>query len=216
MEDTLHRLIHPGDPSRPALILLHGRGGDETSFHQLGRKIHPELTIISLRAPFPAAPWGYGPGYAWYRFLSGTTPESSSFLRGQEILHFWLGSRPITEHLGAGFILGGFSQGATSALAYALLHPGTVRGVAVLSGFLADHPSLQVTSENPGATPIFWGHGSADLAIPWTYALAGQQVLKENMANLTSHAYHGQGHAISPEELADLRAWLDRTTASAG
>jgi phospholipase/carboxylesterase len=208
MSELLHALVVAGDPTLPAIVLLHGRGSDERDLLPIGRMLHPSATIISVRAPFDAAPWGYGPGYAWYRFLGGTTPESASFLAGQEALAEFLSSLPTRFGVIQGFILGGFSQGGTSALAYGFMDPGVPRGILTFSGFLADHPEAAVSAETVGITPIFWGHGTADTVVPFEHAEAGWETLRAVGAKLTAHAYPQMGHSISAQEIADAKEWL--------
>ncbi len=205
MQSPLYALHQAGDPTHPPLLLLHGRGSDEQDLLPLGRELHPSLPIHSVRAPFEAAPWGYGPGYAWYRYLHGSTPEATSFEAGQDALTAFVNSRAGAER---GYVIGGFSQGGTSALAHALRHPDRVLGVLVFSGFLADHPSITLRPEQVGTTPIFWGHGTADPAIPHAIALAGQQRLAAAGANLTVRHYEGMPHRIAMDELQDAAAWL--------
>ncbi len=206
---VLHAMIDKGSDAGPVLVLLHGRGSDERDLLPIGRILHPDATTVSVRAPFPAAPWGYGPGYAWYRFLGGATPESESFMAGQDALAAFVDALP--SRLGrTGFriILGGFSQGGTSALAFMMRNPGRVRGVLVFSGFLADHPSVEVTADRVRDTPIFWGHGTADPAIPYSVAEAGWQDLRAAGATIETHAYRGMSHTIGEAELRDASTWL--------
>ncbi|HQW67302.1 MAG TPA: dienelactone hydrolase family protein [Gemmatimonadales bacterium] len=205
----LHSMILEGDHDAPVLVLLHGRGSDERDLFPLGRMLHPEATIVSVRAPFPAAPWGYGPGYAWYRYIGGTTPEPESFEWGQQSLTAFLETLSERfEGVRGGIVLGGFSQGGTTALGQLLRHPDSVRGVMVCSGFLADHPTVAVTPTTVGETPIFWGHGTADQAIPHHFGAEGQAALRAAGARLTAHSYEGMGHTIGSAEVADLKAWL--------
>jgi phospholipase/carboxylesterase len=211
----LTALISEGDADAPVIVLLHGRGSDERDLFALGRELHPRATVVSVRAPFPAAPWGYGPGWAWYRFMGGTTPEPESFERGQVALAGFLDGLP--ARLGRpipapSLILGGFSQGGTSALAFALRHPGRVGAVLVFSGFLASHPSVAVPQGL--STPIWWGHGTADGAIPYANGEAGWQALLAAGAALTTASYPGMGHTISAEELSDAATWVQRTVPS--
>ena len=206
---ALETLVDKGSGTGPVLVLLHGRGSDERDLFPLGRMLHPDATTVSVRAPFPAAPWGYGPGYAWYRFLGGTVPESESFVSGQEALAELLAALP--ARLGRTdppLILGGFSQGGTSSLAFMMRNPGRVRGVLVFSGFLADHPSVAVTPDRVSATPIFWGHGTADPAVPFAAAEIGWHELQAAGATLEARSYPGMSHTISEEELRDAKDWL--------
>src|SRR5690606_8620097 len=126
------------------LVLLHGRGSDERDLMGLRPHLPPELVLVSPRAPFPGAPWGYGPGWAWYRFLGEDRPEPESFERSQEALGELLDALPARLALTPGEVLAGdFSQGGTMALAFALREPGRLAGVMNFSGFLADHPSVR-------------------------------------------------------------------------
>ncbi|MEO5826245.1 MAG: alpha/beta hydrolase-fold protein [Gemmatimonadales bacterium] len=209
MKTPLHCLIEKGSDDAPVIVLLHGRGSDERDLFPLGRELHPTATVVSVRAPFPGAPWGYGGGWAWYRFMGGTAPEPESFAGGQEALDAFIRTDLPTK---LGFVprqlvVGGFSQGGTSALGFALRNPGRVAGVMVFSGFLADHPSIDVA--RIGATPVWWGHGTADAAIGFEKAEAGWAALTGAGTALTSVTRTGMGHSIDEVELTSAREWLD-------
>lgn len=193
----------------PLIVLLHGRGSNEDDLMGLAPHLRDDAIIISPRAPFPGAPWGYGPGWAWYRFLSGTTPEPQSFEEGQQQLSAFLAQLPGLLPVTPGpLVLGGFSQGGTSALAHALRHPGDVPLTVNLSGFLADHPTFSATPKSVAGTAIFWGHGTEDPAIPFVHAETGRAALTAAGADLTARDYNA-GHTITPTELQDLTSWLD-------
>ncbi len=192
----------------PLLVLLHGRGSHKGDLMGLRPALPAEAIVVTPQAPFPGAPWGYGGGWAWYRFLGGTTPDPDTFEAGQASLEGFL--REISSRLPVQpgpIVLGGFSQGATTSLTYALRHPGRVVGVLVFSGFLASHPSVQATPETSKGLRVFWGHGSLDQMIPFAHAREGRSALLAAGADLTARDYP-IGHWIEPQELTDAVDWV--------
>lgn len=193
----------------PLIVLLHGRGSDKHDLMSLRPVLPAEAILVTPRAPFASAQWGYGDGYAWYQFIGGTTPEAETFVAGQAELATFFTELPATLPVKPGpVIIGGFSQGATSALAFALRHPGAVRGVLMFSGFLASHGTVETGLSTATGLPVFWGHGTQDPMIPHAHAVAGRQTLVEAGVNLTAKDYP-IGHSIDNQELIDARAWLD-------
>jgi phospholipase/carboxylesterase len=191
------------------LVLLHGRGSDKDDMFRLGPRMAEDALVVAPRAPFPAAPWGYGPGWAWYRFIGRNRPEPESFSESLGSLGRFLEElRPRLAVQVGEVVLGGFSQGGTLSLAWALREPGRVARVVNFSGFLADHPEVRATPEAVAGTRIFWGHGLQDPNIPHALAREGRQVLTRAGADLTSRDYP-MGHWIEREELRDAAAWLD-------
>ncbi|HET9065471.1 MAG TPA: hypothetical protein VFN22_06605 [Gemmatimonadales bacterium] len=214
-DQSLTYAVDEGEPDGPLLVLLHGRGADERDLVSLGRMLHPTATTIAPRAPFPGAPWGYGGGYAWYRYLQDTTPETVSFREGQARLADFLAWIP--GHLGradAPLVVGGFSQGGTSTLAWTLGHPGAARAALIFSGFMPDHPDVTITPATVGRTPFWWSHGTLDSAIPYAFAEAGWQTLRDAGADLTTFTDAGTGHTITREALAGAAALLRDSLAS--
>ncbi|HSE28692.1 MAG TPA: alpha/beta hydrolase-fold protein [Gemmatimonadales bacterium] len=209
-----HRILPPERriPGAPVLVLLHGRGSDDMDLQPLGQLLAPEATLVLPRAPYEAAPMGYGGGWAWYRFLGGSTPDPDQFEASQGALAALLGALP---RLGADgpVVLGGFSQGGTMSLGHALRHPGTVAGVLNLSGFVPDHPTVR--AETASGLRVFWGHGRADTNVPYALAEAGRAALAAAGADLTP-ADHAGGHQITQDELGAARAWIARVAAPEG
>ena len=192
----------------PVAVLLHGRGSNRHDLAQLAPAFPDDWTIVTPEAPHPGMPWGYGPGSAWYRYVredqvvGETLGESLEALDGlMDGLPELVGGQP------SAVVLGGFSQGGTSSLAWAFTRPGRVAAAINFSGFLVDDPSVTFTAEAVGRTPVFWGHGTGDPAIPFALAQRGRARLRELEADLTTRDYP-MGHGISPEELHDVVAWL--------
>ena len=206
-----HRIHLPEQPEdgMPLLVLLHGRGADETDLLALAPHLPPVL-LVAPRAPFRAAPWGYGPGYAWYRFLGGVRPDPDHYQRSLDELDDLLAALPGALPVQPGpLFLGGFSQGGTVSLGYALSHPGRAHTVLNLSGFLADHPAVKVTPDTVGSARFYWPHGLLDRSVPHTYAQQGRGQLLAAGAYLAAPDYNID-HSLNREELEDI-AELIRT-----
>lgn len=207
----LYELQVPARPTdgAPLLVLLHGRGSDRFDLARLAPHLPADAMLVTPEAPFPAAPWGYGTGSAWYRLVSEGVPDERSMAESLERLDEFLAALPGLLPARPGpLILGGFSQGGTVGLAYALTRPGAVAHVVNLSGFVPRHPLVTVAPGTVRGTRIFWGHGTVDAAVPFALAVRGRSELREAEADLTAHDYP-MGHGVAPAELRDLRVWLE-------
>lgn len=207
----LERLIQVPDEvadGAPLLVLLHGRGSSRHDLAALHPHLPPGVILVTPEAPFPGAPWGYGPGSAWYRFISEGLPDEATLTASLDALDVLLDALPGELPVRPGSLaLGGFSQGGTTSVAYALTRPGRVARVINLSGFVPIHPAVRVTPESVAGTRFFWGHGTADPAIPFALAVRGRGELEAAGADLAAFDY-SMGHGISAAELRDLRDWL--------
>ena len=195
----------------PLLVLLHGRGTDRFDLLDLAPHLAPDGVVVTAEAPHPGAPWGYGPGWAWYRYLGANIPDPESFEASQDALAAFLAELPGRLPVRTGpVVLGGFSQGGTMSLGYALRNPGAVPLVLCLSGFLPHHPTVRATPESVRGTRFFWGHGTADPAIPFAMGEEGRAALRAAGAALETRDYP-IGHGISPDEARDVREWIARS-----
>jgi phospholipase/carboxylesterase len=199
----------------PLVVLLHGRGSDRFDLLGMAPHLAPDAVVVTPEAPHSGLPWGYGPGWAWYRYLGGNRPEPESFEASQQALAEFLAQLPDRLPVRTGpLVLGGFSQGGTMSVAYALRNPGTAAAVLCFSGFLADHPSVRATPQAVAGTRFFWGHGTQDASIPFALGQEGRAALRAAGASLEARDYP-IGHAISPDEAREAREWVDRVLAAA-
>ncbi len=213
-----HMVKRPTDTRAgdPVLVLLHGRGSDMHDLQGLAEVLPPRATLVTPQAPHPGVPWGYGPGWAWYRYLGHDRAETAPLEESLRALERFLENLPESIGFQPGpLVLGGFSQGGTTSLAYAMTHPGSVAGVVVLSGFLARAEGLKLNGLEPapghlGDTPLFWAHGTRDPAVPFQLALTGWESLRRAGVDLEARDYP-MGHWVSPEEMEDLKTWLERS-----
>lgn len=216
LESRVQRPPDAGDGS-PVVILMHGRGADLTDLVPLGRAFPEAAALVFPRAPHPGAPWGYGPGWAWYRYEGDDRPEEESFRTSQAALEELIDGLPDLLGFEPGPVIpGGFSQGGTMAIGYALRHPGAVPGVLNFSGFVPSHPDVAVTPETVSDTAFWWGHGTSDPAVVYDpLATRGRAALEAAGADLTARDYP-MGHGIIPQELNDAAAWLEGVLGDGG
>ena len=198
-------------PGATVAVLLHGRGSDKHDLQGLRPHLPDEWVLITPQAPFSAAAWGYGPGGAWYRYKEEDEVWVETLRESLSRLDVFYAELPGLLGFEPGrLVMGGFSQGGTVSLAYALSRPGAVAAALNFSGFLAAAVELDETGSTPPATPLFWGHGLGDPAIPIGLAERGRARLRRAGASLVARDY-GMGHSIAGEEVADAVAMVGPT-----
>jgi len=190
------------------LLLLHGRGSDRFDLMGVRNRFPLDWVLVFPEAPFPAAPWGYGPGSAWYKFLGRNRPDPDSFSQSVAALHELIGALPGIVGSVPRLAMGGFSQGGTMSLGYSVMRTARINDVLNFSGFLADHPDVVVNRDTVKGTRYFWAHGTGDQNIPFDLAIEGREVLRRAGADLEARDYE-IGHWIDARELADAVGWLN-------
>lgn len=210
-------------------VLLHGRGADENDLAGLKQALPSNWTLVFPRAPFSGAQWGYGGGYAWYQYLGSNRPEPESYSTSLSAIAELLDALPdATGNSIQQTLLGGFSQGGTLSLGYAIASSNGAllgssreageagkpadatrtapRRIVNLSGFLPDHPAVRVSTRAVEGTRFFWAHGRMDPAIPFAMATEGRSALRNAGADLTTFDEPG-GHWIEPDVMEALVNW---------
>ena len=77
-----------------------------------------------------------------------------------------------------------------------------------LSTWLPLQEALQGDSVDP-STPVFMAHGSFDPMIPMQYGRFAADALTDAGFDVDWHDYP-MAHAVCPQEIDDIRAWLLR------
>ena len=192
-------------PGRP-LLLLHGFSGDENSMWIFTRRLPAGMTQLAPRAPFPAP----GGGYSWTPPGDGDRPLSS--MRDLQPAVDWL--LTFVEAWAEAMALPvepldvmGFSQGAALALALALVHPGRVRALAVLSGFLPSGADQYLEKQPLTHRSIFVAHGRKDDRIPIGQARTAVQLLQDSGARVT-YCEADTGHKVSADCILALESYF--------
>ena len=105
-------------------------------------------------------------------------------------------------------VVGGFSQGGAMSLYTGLQYQGRLAGVVCMSGYLPkDH--VFSMSEEAKDTPVAQFHGIEDPTVKLEWAKESQRkLLAAGCKECVLKEYPGLGHGASPEELADVAAWV--------
>ncbi|HKE45929.1 MAG TPA: dienelactone hydrolase family protein [Steroidobacteraceae bacterium] len=210
--------VETGRNPQASVIWLHGLGADGHDFEP----VVPELVRPgerALRFVFPHAPVRpvtLNNGYAmraWYDILGldRQAKQDEAGIRGSAAAIRALIARENERGVAsARIVLAGFSQGGAMALFTGLRHPERLAGIMGLSCY----PVLASTfdAERDPAnqeTPILLAHGTFDPMVDLSLGQAGKEMLEKRGYKVEWHSYP-MPHAVSPEEIGAIAAWLQR------
>jgi phospholipase/carboxylesterase len=190
----------------PAVVLLHGWGGDECAMW-LFQQVVPKIAAIIT----PQAPIELDAGsYVWYKYrASRDQPDETSLQASLVKLRHFLDALPNIYPLDpARLVLMGFSQGA--AMSHTLVLTSTqpeLAGLASLAGFIPDLPELIEPANRLTGLPLFIAHGSRDEIVPLERARQTRDRYQSLGAEVT-YREHSTGHKIHTEAMKALKKWL--------
>jgi len=206
--------VSTGENPVGSVIWLHGLGADGHDFEP----IVPELRLpadLPLRFVFPHAPVrpvtvnGGMEMRAWYDILSldgEGRADAAGIVESTAIV-----AALIEQELARGMpaekiVVAGFSQGGAIAINIMLTTRHALAGLMALSTYLA----LPAAIESPASRkdlPIFMAHGSFDPVLPMQWGRDSADKLIEGGYAVEWRDYP-MAHAVCPQEIADIRAWL--------
>ena len=209
--------VTTGENPVGSVIWLHGLGADGHDFEPIVPELHLPAEL-PLRFVFPHAPVrpvtinGGMSMRAWYDIVSLDAEgradakgvyESTALLEG-------LIAREIDRGIDAKkIVIAGFSMGGAVAINTALHSKESLAGLMALSTYLP-LPSEVADTAGERALPVFMAHGTFDPMLPMQWGQASAEKLKETGFTVEWHDYP-MAHAVCPEEIRDIRAWLLKT-----
>src|SRR5256886_17700987 len=120
----IHHFVPAPDPSQaPALLLLHGTGGNEEDLLELGRDLAPSAALLSPRGKVLER----GMPRFFRRLAEGVFDLEDLRARTAELADFVTAATE-TYDLREGLVAAGFSNGANIAASLLLSRPGFLRG----------------------------------------------------------------------------------------
>jgi phospholipase/carboxylesterase len=208
--------LHPAQPARASIIILHGLGADGTDFLPMADELKLDR-VGPVRYIFPRAPVRpvtVNGGYAmraWYDILGADLAKRedeaglrSSFAAVQALIEREVARGVPSERI----VLAGFSQGCAITLGAGLRHHQRLAGLAGLSGYvpLADTTAAERHDANR-LTPVFLAHGRNDGIVSLARGTAGRDLLKGLGQPLQWQDYPME-HSVCMEEVQALQQWL--------
>lgn len=208
-----------GPEPRLAVIWLHGLGADGHDFEPIVPELHlPQDTPVRFIFPHaPMQPVTINGGMvmrAWYDIMAmdlGSAVDAEGIDRSASHL-----SRLVAATVDSGFaperiVLAGFSQGGVIALHTGLQHPQRLAGIIALSTYVALPEQLQESASDANRNlPVFMAHGRHDPVIPFALAERSRDFLLAQGYPVQWRDYPME-HAVHPEEIRDIAAWLNTT-----
>jgi phospholipase/carboxylesterase len=209
--------IETAPQPQASVIWLHGLGADGSDFEPVVNEL--DLPAQPLRFVFPHAPLqpvtinGGLVMRAWYDVLGNDLArreDAAGVRASQRHLEALIEREQARGTAPDRIVLAGFSQGGAIALQTGLRHPHRLAGILALSTYvpLAGTLATEAHAANR-AVPIFMAHGEFDPIVPLAHARRSHDLLNELAYAVEWHEYP-MPHAVCPEELEHVGAWLRR------
>ncbi len=215
--------VSTGEAPVASVIWLHGLGADGHDFEP----VVPMLGLpekLPVRFVFPHAPVRPVTINAGFRMRAWYDIKAISASRDQDEEGITDAARRIAALIdrerargiaAARIVLAGFSQGAAMAMHVGLRHGEGLAGIIALSGYLLFAERLAAErSEANARTPVFVGHGTMDPMVPFSMGETAAHELGE-LGHPVVWRRYPVAHSVSPEEIADVGAWLRERLGSA-
>lgn len=206
--------IGPQDDARASVIWLHGLGADGYDFEVLARQLQlpDRVRFVLPHAPYRPVTLNAGQVMrAWYdiRTLELRQQEDAEGIRASAAIVQALIAREAERGVPAQrVVLAGFSQGGAVALHAGLRYEHALAGILALSTYLPlpDALAAEASAANR-RVPIMMAHGLHDEVVPLLAAQLACRILDAQGYAVDWRTY-SMAHALCPDEIADLRAWL--------
>jgi phospholipase/carboxylesterase len=207
VEDVVHRTRPAAGDPEGVLVLMHGRGVDESDLLPLLDLLDPERRLAGYTPRAPHSLPGQ-PGFHWYAVERVGYPHRETFAPTYELMSRWLDELVAEHGVGADrLVLGGFSQGAVMSHALGLGRGRpTPAAVVGLSGFVPVVDGWEPDLDPRADLPVYVSHGVNDPVIPVEFARRARELL-EGRVRLT-YRETAAGHFIDPRTFEELAGWL--------
>lgn len=182
----------------PALLLLHGTGGDENDLVPLGKLIRPGAALLSPRGEVDEN----GQLRFFRRLAPGVFDEADLVRRTHQLADF-VEDQSERHHLRQIVALG-YSNGANIAASMLLLRPGVLSGAILLRAMVPLEPPHPPDLAD---LPVLILAGKRDEMIPTDQPQRLAAMLLNAGAEVTLD-WQETGHSLGPADFKKAAGWL--------
>jgi len=200
----VHRFLPAQAPGLPALLLLHGTGGDENDLLELGRTLLPGAALLSPRGQVLEN----GLARFFRRIREGVFDLVDLRIRAAQLAGFVQAASARYGLDPARITAVGYSHGANMAAALLLLAPALLEKAVLLHAMV---PLVPEPLPDLRAKRVFLAAGRADRLIPAAESKRLTALLKQAGAEVEL-CWQPGGHGLSRVEIEAARAWLGRAS----
>jgi len=201
----VHRYEPAARSSAPALLLLHGTGGNEDDLLPLGQMIAPGAALLSPRGKVLE----HGMPRFFRRLAEGVFDEADVRARALELADFIEAARE--EYGLPAPVALGYSNGANIASALLYLRPEVLGGAILLRAMV---PLSAAPEARLDGKPVLILSGAMDPIVPAANAGHLASALQDAGAAVT-HRTLPVGHELSQADIGAARNWLAALEAGA-
>jgi len=185
------------------MVVLHGRGDSASGFAFLPQALQlEEMNYLLLNAPDY-----YYSGYSWYDLPPNQLP---GILRSRKVLEELFDLLFEEDYTPEETFLFGFSQGSLLTVEFGARYHRPLAGYIGISDYIYD-AKLVLAQMNPRANASNWliTHGRHDDVLDVRTTREQVETLKEGGFSIDYREY-SKDHTVLPEELAEIREWVQR------
>ncbi|HEV7254306.1 MAG TPA: alpha/beta hydrolase [Mesorhizobium sp.] len=198
--EAYSHILEPGAPGSPLLVLLHGTGGDERQFVELGRALVPGATLLSPRGDVLE----HGAARFFRRTGEGVYDMDDLSRASAKMAGFVAAHR---ERSGASMVLGlGYSNGANILASALFARPDLWDAAVLLHPLIPFQPDIRGSLQGK---PILITAGERDPICPPALTRRLAAWLEEAGAALRLE-WHPGGHELRQNEIAATAGFLER------
>lgn len=196
----VHRFVPGANSSLPALLLLHGTGGNENDLLPLGQAIAKGATLLSPRGQVVENDM---PRF-FRRVAEGVFDQEDLKLRTEQLRIFTKEAKETYGLAPQKLVAVGFSNGANIAASLLLRYPDALAGAVLIRAMV---PFVPEVTPNLQGKPILLLSGTADSIVPPENTQKLHDILQLAGAHVQLQ-WERAGHGLTNGDVTTAQAWF--------